>query len=39
MVQGKRSTLLPEDIENAMAALNVEVGPFEHMPSMLLADV
>jgi histone H3/H4 len=27
MVQGKRSTLLPEDIEQAMAALNVEVSP------------
>jgi hypothetical protein len=26
MVQGKRSTLLPEDIEQAMAALNVEVS-------------
>jgi hypothetical protein len=27
MVQGKRSTLLPDDIEQAMAALNVEVSP------------
>ena len=32
MVQGKRSTLLPEDIEQAMAALNVEVSMFSCLP-------
>lgn len=26
MVHGKRATLLPEDVEYAMEALNVEVG-------------
>ena len=30
MVQGKRSTLLPEDIEQAMAALTVEVSPIPY---------
>lgn len=28
MVHAKRSTLMPEDVEHALEALNVEVGPF-----------
>lgn len=30
MVHGKRATLLPEDVEHAMEALNVEVSASEH---------
>lgn len=37
MVHGKRSTLMPEDVEHAMEALNVEVGVLHilHLPSSL----
>ena len=39
MVQGKRSTLLPEDIEQAMAALNVEVSPITYPKIRNVADI
>lgn len=36
MVHGKRTTLMPEDIEHAMEALNIEVCIFVSSPLLVL---